>query len=190
VYGIGAGKVPRFGPIFLGHVARSQGSEFAGSAAWENACRMRWYLGNTLPDQKIAEDEDRDTELIYLAKRKANYSGADVAKLTFRNGLFVPVGDAVTAYDPGAETAEAVVMSGFEKALAAGVMPTDGRTSPNYLPEVIKRLGLSQTFSKRELAAAMGRLMGQGRLKRQQVGQYPNRSPKMGLVKVCLTERT
>ena len=29
------------------------GSEFSGSAAWENACRMRWYMGTTLPDNFV-----------------------------------------------------------------------------------------------------------------------------------------
>ena len=27
-----------------------------GSAAWENACRMRWYLGPNLPDEKLDDD--------------------------------------------------------------------------------------------------------------------------------------
>ena len=44
-------------------------------------------------------------------------------------------------------------------------------------------MDLSRTFSKRELASAMGRLMGQGRLKRVQAGQYPNRNPKVRLVR-------
>jgi RecA-family ATPase len=61
-----------FAPVFLGHVARSQGSEFSGSAAWENACRMRWYMARTLPDHKQDEDEPTDTGIVYLAKRKAN----------------------------------------------------------------------------------------------------------------------
>ena len=37
VHGIVAGRP--FAPVLLGHVARSAGSEFSGSAAWENACR-------------------------------------------------------------------------------------------------------------------------------------------------------
>jgi hypothetical protein len=42
-----------FAPVLLGHVARTAGSEFSGSAAWENACRMRWYMGTTLPDNFV-----------------------------------------------------------------------------------------------------------------------------------------
>lgn len=184
VYGIGAGKVPRFAPIMLGHVARAQGSEFAGSAAWENACRMRWYLGETLPDQTPDDDEEpAEPGTVYLAKRKANYTSKDYVKLTYSNGLFVPVGASVTPYEPGSDTAEKVVLAAFDKIVAAGIAPTDGRTSPDYLPAVIKRMDLSRTFTKRELAAAMGRLMGQGLLKRSQVGTYGNRNPKFRLVR-------
>ena len=59
-----------FCPIFLGHVARTQGSEYSGSAAWENSCRMRWYIGSSLPDQKPDEDETGLSEVVYVAKRK------------------------------------------------------------------------------------------------------------------------
>lgn len=182
LYGIGSAVVPHFTPMLLGHVARSQGSEFAGNLAWENACRMRWYLGPTLPDQQ-PDDDDIDPDVVYLAKRKSNYSAKDFMKLTYRNGLMVPVGVTVDEYDPGEETAEKVVLSAFDKAVASGVAPTDGRTSPDYLPAVIKRLDLSRTFTRKELAAAMGRLMGQGVLKRVQVGQYGNRNPKFRLVR-------
>ena len=184
VSGIGIGKVARFAPMLLGHVARSQGSEFAGSAAWENACRMRWYLGSTLPDQSLDEDEEPDPDTVYLAKRKSNYSARDFVKLTYRNGVMVPSCVNVTGFEPGAETAELVVLSCFDKVVASGVIPTDGRTSPDYLPAVIKRMDLSRTFTKKELASAMSRLMGQGRLKRVQVGQYANRNPTFRLSRV------
>lgn len=184
LYGIGARAVQHFTPVLLGHVSRSQGSEFAGNLAWENACRMRWYLGNTLPDQEPEdEDEPPDPDVVFLAKRKSNYSSRDFVKLTYRKGLMVPAGIAVADYDPGAETAEQVVLAAFDTITTAGIAPTDGRTSPDYLPTVIKRMDLSRTFTKRELAAAMGRLMGQGKLRRTQVGQYPNRNPKFRLVR-------
>ena len=180
--GLGTGKVPRFTPVLLGHVSRSQGSEFSGNLAWENACRMRWYLGNTLPDHKLDEDEAPDPESVYLAKRKANYSAQDFVKLTYRDGLFVPAG-MIGELDPAAETIEAVVLAAFDKIVAAGIEPSDGRTSQDYLPAVIKRMDLSRTFSKRELGLAMSRLMAQGKLKRAQVGHYSNRNAKYRLVK-------
>ena len=47
-----------FVPIMTGHTARSQGSEFAGTAQWENAVRARWYFGASLPDRKIDDADD------------------------------------------------------------------------------------------------------------------------------------
>ena len=183
IQGLGAGKVQHFAPLFLGHVARAQGSEFMGSAAWENACRMRWYMGETLPDQAPYADDERDPDVIYLAKRKANYSNKDFTKLTFRNGLFVPAG-MVGEFDPGSEGLEQIVLRAFDKVIEVGIHPTDGRTSPDYLPKVLKRLNLCPSFTVRDLAGAMSRLMGQGRLRRAQVGHYGNRAPRFGLVKV------
>jgi hypothetical protein len=179
---VGAGKVPRFAPILLGHISRSQGSEFAGNLAWENACRMRWYLGDTLPDQTPDEDDEPDTDTVYLAKRKANYTSKDFTKLTFRNGLFIPAGMAGD-FNPGDENIEQILLRAFDTVLAAGVEPTDGRTSQDFLPAVVKRMGLCPSFTKRELASAMSRLMGQGKLRRAQVGQYSNRNPKFRLVR-------
>lgn len=183
VYGTGAALVPHFAPIFVGHVSRSQGSEFSGSLAWENACRMRWYVGPTLPDQQPDEDEPPTPDTVYLARRKANYTQKDYVQLTYQNGLFIPPGVAVAEYDPGAKTAEQVVLAAFDKIIAAGIVASDGQTSANYLPAVIKRMGLSRTFSKKELGFAMSRLMGQGVLKRAAVGQYGNRSPRYGLIR-------
>lgn len=182
VSGLGRGKVQRFTPMLLGHVARSQGSEFAGSAAWENACRMRWYLGETLPDQQPDDDDQPDPDTVYLAKRKANYTNKDFTKLTFRDGLFVPAG-MVGEFNPEDEGIEQILLREFDKVVAAGVHPTDGRTSQDYLPKVLKRMNLCPSFNARELAGAMSRLMGQGKLRRAQVGQYSNRAPRFGLVK-------
>ena len=66
-----------FAPVLIGHIARSEGSEFSGAAAWENAVRMRWYLGSQLPDQKPDDDAAVDPDVIYLARRKANYTNKD-----------------------------------------------------------------------------------------------------------------
>jgi RecA-family ATPase len=79
-----------FAPVLLGHTSRAAGSEFSGSAAWENACRMRLYLGPTLPDQKPEQDEPPDEDTMYLARRKANYTAKDWRRLKFVNGLWLP----------------------------------------------------------------------------------------------------
>jgi RecA-family ATPase len=136
---LGLVKSRDFAPVLLGHVARSANSEFAGSAAWENACRMRWYMGTTLPDQKADEDEKPDTALIYLAKRKANYTDRDWRRLRFNEGLLVPERVATGRQDAQArdEAAEQCVLAAVAKLKFMGIAVTDGRTSEDYLPKQI-----------------------------------------------------
>jgi hypothetical protein len=175
-----------FAPVFVGHTARAFGSEFSGSAAWENAVRMRWYLGPTLPDQKpAAEDEPIDTDVVYLARRKANYTAKDWQKLKFENGVLIPEstsGDAKADDMFRNDAADTVVLGALQKLAAAGILATDGVTSPDYLPKQIIAKGFANRHTKRDLTQAMNRLMGAGRLKRDIVGKYPNRSPRFGLV--------
>src|SRR5262249_15231151 len=146
--------------------ARSVGSEFSGSAAWENACRMRWYMGRTLPDQKPDDDEPAESGIVYLAKRKANYSQKDYRRLTFEGGLLVPESYRGRRFDDGYHNklSEAIVLKGFDKLKAVGIDSTDGNTSKDYLPRQIVDKGFNEGHTKKELAAAMNRLIGAGKL--------------------------
>jgi len=175
-----------FAPVLLGHVSRSQGSEYSGSGAWENAVRMRWYVGPTLPDQKPETDEAAaETDVVYLARRKANYAAKDWRRLRFVNGLLLPEQPPEgrrfdqTFRDDAAEQA---LLAALPKLVAIGIQPTDGKTSGDYLPKQVIEKGFASGHTKKDLAAAMNRLMGVGRLQRDVVGKYPNRSPRYGLV--------
>jgi RecA-family ATPase len=176
-----------FACVFMGHPARGQASEFSGSSAWENAMRMRWYLGPTLPDQKPKEEEDeQEPEVLYLAKRKANYSSKDWRKLRFQDGLLVPdepqgisgrIGEAIRK-----EGAETVILSALSKLNGIGIQASDRKNSPDYLPAQIVAKRWHQDHTKRELSDALNRLMGEGKLVRGVVGHYSNRAKKYGVV--------
>jgi hypothetical protein len=174
-----------FAPVFLGHTSRAQGSEYSGSAAWENACRMRMYLGPTLPDQKPEEeDEPPDEDTMYLARRKVNYAAKDWRRLKFERGLWVPEHYAGQRFDAAArnDLAERIVLKGFVRLKGAGITASDGKNSPDFLPRQILEKGYAEGHTRKELAAAMNRLIGAGKLKRGEVGKYSNRSPRFGLV--------
>jgi hypothetical protein len=175
-----------FAPILLGHIARSEGSEFAGSAAWENAVRMRWYLGSHLPDQEVDKDQEADPDVVYLARRKANYTHKDFRRLRFKNGLFVPdpldEGGVQLSLVMRGELADNVVLNAFSKLVSAGMQPSDKAQSNDYLPKQIIALGYHEGHTKKELMTAMNRLIGSGRLRRAEIGKYSNRSPRYGLV--------
>lgn len=177
-----------FGVVLLAHVSRAQGSEFSGSAAWENAARMRWFLGPKLPDQPFDLMEDSGpTDVRYLCKRKSNYSARDYTKFTMQAGLMVPEhvdSDRMGGLASAAEEARAnqLCVAGFKTLTGMGIRTTDGKTSPDYLPSQIVLKGLAHGFTKADLGRAMNRLMGRGTFVRGEVGKHSNRSPKFGLV--------
>lgn len=174
-----------FAPILIGHIARSEGSEFSGAAAWENAVRMRWYLGNQLPDQKLDDEEAADPDVVYLARRKANYTSKDFRRLRYKDGLFIPdqpEGGLQLSLAMRSESADVVVLDALPKLLRAGLQPSDKAQSSDYLPKKIVALGYHQDHTKAELTKAMNRLLGAGQLRRVEVGKYSNRTPRFGLV--------
>jgi hypothetical protein len=178
-----------FGVVLVAHVSRAQGSEFSGSVAWENAARMRWYLGSKLPDQVAGDDEptSSDASVRYLAKRKSNYSARDYVRMTMHNGLLVPdqvaqthVGAQVSAMDE--KRAEEICLAGFSSLYAMGIRTTDGKTSPDYLPSQMVSKGLAAGYGKSEIGKAMHRLMARHVFVRAPIGRHANRTVKFGLV--------
>jgi len=183
-----------FAPIFVAHVSRAIGSEFTGSVAWENAVRMRWFLGDRLPDQPIEPGEEQAdaSRVRFLCKRKSNYSAQDFMRFTVTDtGLLVPdhepdhVSGMVAQLDE--RKAEEVCIAGFKALKAMGLHPSDSKASPDYLPRQLVEKRQAAGYSKKDLAKAMNRLMAAGKFTRGQVSTYSNRTPRMGLV---LTEET
>jgi AAA domain len=185
-----------FAPVFLGHPARANNSEFSGSSAWENACRMRMYMGNKLPDQETDDEESdaTDPDIVYLCRRKTNYSQKDWRRLHYQNGLFVPEGlrnGRKAEKEPPSYFAQQAVLKAMPKLIAMGLCPSDSKNSLDYLPKNIIEKGLADNHPRRELIDAMNFLMTAGRLKRApNAGKYPNRRPRPGLVVVVDPEDT
>jgi AAA domain len=176
-----------FGVVLVAHVSRALGSEFSGSVAWENAARMRWFLGAKLPDEQRADGDDApNPETRFLAKRKSNYSARDIVRMTMRNGLLVPdeapghIGGLVAQMDE--RKAEEIVLAAFHSLRGMGLVPTDSKNSPDYLPRQALDKGLGCGYGKNEMAKAMNRLMSSGVFSRGVAGHYGNRSAKQGLV--------
>jgi DnaB-like helicase N terminal domain/AAA domain len=178
-----------FAVVLLAHTARQAGSEFSGSAAWENAVRMRWYLGTKLPDQK-ADDDEAGTEAAdvrYLARRKSNYSRKDCIRFTMHGGVLVPdeqpaghVSGVVRAIDE--RQAEDAALAAFRALHGMGISTSDKSNSQDYLPKQAAAKGLAGGFTARDLGRAVDRLLTRGIFRRGVVGRYSNRSPKEGLV--------
>lgn len=169
--------------LLIAHTAKSLTSEFSGSSAWENVARARWYMGKRLPSDHTADADDAaDDAVRYLCRRKSNYSLSDFVRLRFINGVLVP--EALSepmAADAREEQAEALILTAMAKLASMGKYPTDGKTSPDYLPRLMTEFKLDGGLPRKDLAAAMRRLMMAGRLRRVVVGKYGNRSDRYGL---------
>ncbi len=173
--------------LLLGHVARAQGSEFAGSAAWENAARMRWLFDVRMPDQKPDEKQEPEDGIRYLAKRKSNYSANDWKRLNWADGVFrQDIGAAPInfASQSRKDDCRRCVLSGLRKLVASGLAPTASTASPDYLPKLMLTMKLAEDYSRAEISEAMAALLIAGKIKNDVVGTYPNRTPKKGLVEV------
>jgi hypothetical protein len=179
-----AGALPGRAILLLAHPARSAGSEFSGSSAWENTARTRLYLGAKLPGEKQDGDEATSDDVRYLARRKSNYSNRDWRKFNYRDGVLVPEAAEITGGIVGhlkTQAAERLVLKAIERLAEMGVTATDGTTSPRFLPRAMKDYNLSGDFSRRELADAMRKLMLAGKVVRTKVGERDNRNPVYGL---------
>lgn len=175
--------------LLLGHVAKLKDSEYAGSTAWENSVRARWWLTNSPPDKPAnSDDEETDppTDLRYLAKRKVNYSSTDVAILRYEAGAYsvVTPSQAPTGIVASLDRAHAkrVVLTAVPRLKGMGLDPVESTSSPHYLPRLVIEHGLNEGFSRHDINRAMRELMTEGQLVRAKVGVYSNRLPRFGLI--------
>ena len=174
--------------VLMGHPAKATDSEFSGSTAWENAVRMRWYMGTDLPDKADEESAPEDPNVRYLCKRKANYSVKDWIKLAYKDGVFTPEKEHDSHFQRAYgsanrnDGADACVLHALERFKESGIRTTDGRTSPDYLPKKMAEAKLASDYSKRELGDALMRLRMSGKVGEGVIGKYENRTVKRGLV--------
>lgn len=176
--------------LLLGHPSKQVGSEFSGSTAWENAVRMRWWLGTKLPDQEQSEEDAEDESTRYLAKRKTNYTTRDYRKMTCRNGVISIEGQAAAGGISRYFSEE--TKAAAERAVIQGIIDLEriamhGRAeprSPDYLPKKLIAMKLGGPFTMKELRDATIALLLAGKIREMEVGRLANRMPRMGL-KAC-----
>lgn len=170
-------------PVLLAHPARAVGSEFSGAAAWENSVRMRWWLGTKPPDEPESDETETDASILYLCKRKSNYSQRDLVRMTVIDGVPVPDTHTGKPFAAKAEAAriEGIVQTGLRRLLELGQSPSD-KTGANYMPKLLVKFKLNEGATARQLDEAMRGLMLANVIGIDVVGTYANRTPKKGLV--------
>lgn len=177
-----------FCPLLLGHVAKGAGSEYAGSTAWENAVRSRWFMGTRLPGETEPEDDEQQESAVrFLCRRKANYSAEDYVRFTLVEGVLKPEPihlDTGGVYGHAKRNQALSVVQNAIATLAERGVFTSEQPGRNYLPTVAMQYKLNDGLVKTELAAAMRQALVDGQIKRAVVGKTSNRVNKEGLI-VC-----
>lgn len=181
----------KFSTILLGHPAKSQGSEYSGSTAWENSVRMRWYMADKLPDEQgeNGDDYEPDTNTRYLSKRKSNYTALDYIKFGYdtQKQVLVPdntvteAQDTPTAMSLRRQRAESVLLSAIKALAERGEYGTNS-PSRTFLPTVICQFKLNEECTRKELTDAMRNLIMAGKIKRDVVGKNAAGYKREGLV--------
>lgn len=184
----GAARVRNAAIVLLAHPSKQVNSEYSGSTAWEGAVRTRLYLGRTLPDAKAkanGEDEEipDDDTVRYLCRRKANYSARDYRRLQYVKGVLVPdaMPEAALKLKITPELAREVVIRAVRRLKDLDQYGVLRQSSDNYLPRLVRVYQLNEGLPDKHIVSAMIALQKEGLLTQIEVGQYRNRSPRMGL---------
>lgn len=168
--------------MLLGHPAKGPQSEYSGSTAWEGAVRARLYLGRNLPDKEPAPDEHEDDDGIrYLCRRKANYTTRDFRKIRYANGVMIPEDSGRPVTSRPTEYAQDVVVRAVVALERIGKYGNASTNSPDYLPKLADAYNLMEGTARKQFVNAMRELELAGKLTNAVVGQYQNRTAKMGL---------
>jgi RecA-family ATPase len=141
--------------ILAGHVAKKEGSEFAGTMAWENAVRTRLYLRReTNADGEEIEDSDRR----HLIRGKGNYARkGDRLEMVWHAGAFHAESPENAGQDFADERAESAFLRCLDEATAQRRNASD-KPSAAYAPKLFAKMKAAGGIKQRELERAMQRL--------------------------------
>ena len=77
--------------------------------------------------------------------------------------------------------AENIILAALPILQDKQIVATESHSAPSYLPRVLVQYQLHEGLTPAELGKAMRELIMAGKIRKVQVGIYPNRSPKIGL---------
>lgn len=167
--------------VLCAHPAKAKGSEWSGSTAWEASCRSRLFLSRELPGKSQEEDEDEieplvETGIRYLSRRKSNYSALDVRRLQIVERMVMvpdPPPERIDKAKATPEFRQEVVSRGIRHLTGMKESASSSERATNYLPKMLKKYGLTEGLTDRELRDGMVELQKAGRLVN---GELPWRS--------------
>lgn len=146
--------------ILAGHVAKAQGSEFAGTMAWENAVRMRLFLKREV-DEKGEEVEDSDRRILTRGKANSARKGERLTMM-WHEGAFHD--ESKIAGTEGRLVVEEAAFLRCLEAVTEQRRNVSHMPSKNWAPAVFAGMPEASGVSKRGLEQAMERLFSSGEI--------------------------
>jgi RecA-family ATPase len=140
--------------ILAGHVAKAQGSEFAGTMAWENAVRMRLFLKREL-DEKGEEVEDSDRRILTRGKANSARKGERLTMM-WHEGAFHD--ESQIAGTEGRLVQEEVAFLRCLDAVTEQRRHVSHMPAANFAPKVFAAMPEASGVSRKALEQAMERL--------------------------------
>ena len=146
--------------ILAGHVAKAQGSEFAGTMAWENAVRMRLFLKREL-DQDGEEVEDSDRRILTRGKANSARKGERLTMM-WHEGAFHD--ESKIAGTEGRLVVEEVAFLRCLDAVTEQRRHVSHMPAANFAPKVFAGMSEASGVSRKALEQAMERLFSSGEI--------------------------
>lgn len=150
------------GILLLTHPAKAEGSTYSGSTAWENAVRSRLML-------KRQDPTNPDSPLL-LTREKSNYAriGGDIV-LRWEKGAYKMVDGRLTPTEEAElentnRAHETAVIRALRFLTSRKITTSEGSRAANYLPKMLSEYSQLDGMNEDQAAAAMRRLIAQGRL--------------------------
>ena len=147
--------------VLAGHVAKSEGSQFAGTMAWENAVRTRLFFQRET-DSHGEEIDESDRR--YLTRGKINYGRkGGRLEMVWHNGAFYSETLDGAGQDSADSRYEACFLRCLDDATAQRRSALD-KPSAAYAPKLFAVMKAAGGSKQRELEKAMQRLFDRGEI--------------------------
>ena len=149
--------------LLAGHTAKSQGSEFAGTMAWENSVRMRLLLAR--PSDESGKDiGGPDQRLLVRGKANSARKGERL-DFTWHEGAFYrPVDiDDISLHATIDARADEAFLACLDRATEQR-RNVSHNPSANFAPKVFAKMGDAAGIGQKALKEAMERLFDAGQL--------------------------
>jgi RecA-family ATPase len=129
----------------------------SGSTAWHNSSRSRWFLEHAGKPEKWEKPEWQPR---ILSLKKANYGGhREPIRLHYRDKVLVPAVMPTASETSAAEgQVDAKFLEMLDRAIASGLHMNPAPNAATYAPKYFAE-NYRAGFSKKELAAALHRLL-------------------------------